>query len=341
MKKIFTLMATVAALFATSCANDATDVVSVDGGETLVTLTAEAPVLASRTTGDGTTAKNLFFAVYDDQWKFLKEGTSTFNSELKATVQLRLVNNKVYNFVFWAQAEGAEAFYAIDWDQAAAANATPKVTITYGTKANDETRDAFFGQCPNLLVNGTISNKEVPLFRPFAQINFGASTEEVDEAKVGGFDITTGANAKVKFSVEAYNQLSLKDGAILDNASTTIVTFTDNSLMNDLTGEALIAKHKEVDATTGQELTSQKSYHWVSMNYILWHAERGTLNHNKITVTTGNGKVVDVVVPNANVQRNYKTNIVGRLFTDPVEFIVEIKPGFNDDEYTHEFEDRQ
>lgn len=338
MKKIFTLMAAVAALFATSCTQE-TDVVSVDGGETLVTLTAEAPQF-TRAIGDGKTAKNLFFAVYDDQWKFLKEGTSTFNDELKATVNLRLVNNKTYNFVFWAQAEGADAYYTIDWDKAATANAVPKVVVNYGTKANDEKRDAFFGQEPNLLVNGTISGKVIPLYRPFAQINFGASYEEVDEAKIGGFDITTGTNANVKFDVTAYSQLSLKDGAILDAGSPTTVSFTAEQLMNDITGTALVAKHKNTDPN-GQELTEEKSYHWVSMNYILWTADRGTLDTNTITVTTAAGKVVEAKAPQANVQRNWKTNIVGRLFTDPVEFIVEIKPGFNDEEYTETFPDRQ
>lgn len=336
MKKILTLMTAIATLFATSCVKE-NGSVSVNGNEAEVTLSASLPEF-TRATGDGTTAKKLYYAVYDDQWKFLKDGTSDFNADLKATVRMRLVNNKVYNFVFWAQVEG-NTFYTINWDEAAASNAVPTVTVSYGSAANDEKRDAFFGQCLNLLVNGAIADEVVYLKRPFAQVNFGADYDEVAEAQVGGFDVTTGAGATVSFAVEAYDKLSLKDGEVL--GTTTTVNFTAAPLMNDLTGETLVAKVGETtDPQTGEVVAVTNNYHWVSMNYLLWRAEEGTLTTNTATVTTASGKVVDVKAPQAPVRRNWRTNVVGRLFTDPVEFIVEIQPGF-DNEYTEVLPDRQ
>ena len=315
MKKVILMLTAVVAMLATSCVQDVTEDVQVTGAEGVVNFTVQAPELGSRTLiGNGQKAEKLVYAVYDAQWVYLTEGTADFDDQLKANVSLRLVNNKEYNFVFWASVEG-NSYYTLD-------TTTAEVTVSYAGKANDENRDAFFGQLTGLVVNGTM-NESVKLYRPFAQVNWG--TNDVAEAKTGGFDVTKGAGATVVYETEAYTKLSLKDGSV---DGLTAVTFTAEDLVSNT----------YVDENGADELLVTKAggiYTWVAMNYILWTADRGTLTSNKITVTDGDGETVVVNYPNANVQRNWRTNLVGSLLTDQTNIVVEILPGF-DGEYSNE-----
>ena len=299
MKRFTLLVAAVAALFATSCVKEQLSDVQVNGADAIVSFSVAAPELGSRAIGDGLKATHLVYAVYDKDWNYLTEGTATFNN-LVANVSLRLVNNKEYNFAFWASVEG-NAYYTFD-------TATATVEVNYSGAANDENRDAFWGHKTGLVVNGTM-NESVQLYRPFAQVNWG--TNDVLAAKTGGFDITTTGTAV--YEAEAYTTLSLKDGSVggLQN-----VTFTAADLVSNTTGEALVT-------------ASLGSYTWLAMNYLLWSADQGTLTVNKLTVTDNVGQQVVVSYPNANVQRNYRTNLVGSLLTDQVNIVVEIVPVFD------------
>ena len=305
MKRFTLLVAAVAALFATSCVKEQLSDVQVNGADAIVSFSVAAPELGSRAIGDGLKATHLVYAVYDEDWNYLTEGTATFNN-LVANVSLRLVNNKEYNFAFWASVEG-NAYYTFN-------TATATVEVDYSGAANDENRDAFWGHKTGLVVNGTM-NETVQLYRPFAQVNWG--TNDVEAARIGGFDITTTGTAV--YEAEAYTTLSLKDGSVggLQN-----VTFTAANLVSNTTGEALVT-------------ASLGNYTWLAMNYLLWSADQGTLTVNKLTVTDNVGQQVVVSYPNANVQRNYRTNLVGSLLTDQVNIVVEIVPVF-DGEYTNE-----
>ena len=318
MKKIFTLLTAVVAMLATSCVKDATDDVQVTGAEGLVTFTVEAPEFGSRTLiGNGQKATSLVYAVYDKNWEYLTEGTAEFQN-LVANVSLRLVNNKEYNFVFWASVPG-NTYYTLD-------TRTATVEVSYEGEANDENRDAFFGQLKGLVVDGTM-NESVKLYRPFAQVNWG--TNDVAEAKIGGFDITTAGTAV--YEAEAYTSLSLKDGAV-DGLTT--VTFAANELVSN-------SYVDENDAAEQLVTKAGASYTWLAMNYLLWTADEGTLTYNKLTIEDNLGQKVVVSYPNANVRRNWRTNLVGSLLTDQTNITVEIVPGFEDQydvevpEYTH------
>ena len=299
------MLTAVVAMLATSCVKDATDDIQVTGAEGLVTFTVEAPEFGSRTLiGNGQKATSLVYAVYDKNWEYLTEGAAQFQ-DLVANVSLRLVNNKEYNFVFWASVPG-NTYYTLD-------TRTATVEVSYEGEANDENRDAFFGQLKGLVVDGTM-NESVKLYRPFAQVNWG--TNDVAEAKIGGFDITTAGTAV--YEAEAYTSLSLKDGAV-DGLTT--VTFAANELVSN--------SYVDENGAAEQLVTKAgASYTWLAMNYLLWTADEGTLTYNKLTIEDNLGQKVVVSYPNANVRRNWRTNLVGSLLTDQTNIEVEIKPIF-------------
>ena len=83
------------------------------------------------------------------------------------SITLRLMRNKEYRLVFWAQSSRTEAFNT---------DKLESVTVNYaGAKNNDELRDAFC-KVERFSVSPTSStNRKVILTRPMAQINVGTT----------------------------------------------------------------------------------------------------------------------------------------------------------------------
>ena len=100
MKKIFYCLCAASAMLFTACSDEAVN--APVEGESLVTITTQLPAdLGTRAFGDGTTAKNLTYAVYEEgqQTPLIVNDELTF-SGLTATVNLRLANGKKYDLVF-------------------------------------------------------------------------------------------------------------------------------------------------------------------------------------------------------------------------------------------------
>ena len=139
-----------------------------DGQVVDVTFTAALPgEMVTKALGDGQTAKNLYVSVYENDTEkthlVYLDKTATF-TDLKTQVKFSLVKGKTYNFVFWAQAEGATCYDIDD---------LKNIKISYeGAVANDEKRDAFYATRKELKVNGALT-ETIKLYRPFAQVNFG------------------------------------------------------------------------------------------------------------------------------------------------------------------------
>ena len=319
-KSIFTLMSIVA-LFAASCTTDATsDVQMVGGEEAVVTFSVQTTGLGSRAVdiNDGKKATELTYAIYDEAWNHLQTYEAEFeNGSLVKELSLRLVKNKTYNFVFWAQNPNVTC-YTMDFETA---GKKPSVSVNYDALvANNDNYDAFFGQELALTVNGTV-NKTVYLKRPFAQINFG--TDDLQAAKELGFDL---AQAKVAVTTMTYSKFFLNDGAV--DGATREVTFTEAAA---------------IDKTAADKNLSTKShgdYHWVSMNYILWPnpdvaadaSKDLSLSKCEMTVAVTGQTSIKVEVPQAPARRNWRTNLVGSLLTEQGNIKVEIKP-VPEDEY--------
>jgi hypothetical protein len=69
------------------------------------------------------------------------------------------------------------------------------------------------------------------------------------------------------------------------------------------------------------------TYHWMGMNYILASADHATIDNIHATFTY-NGKDLVVDVPNVPYKRNYRTNILGNIFTSHAQFNVVIIPSY-------------
>ena len=303
MKKLFLMFAAVAALFATSCVTDTTSDVAVTGGECDVTLSVVAPGADSRTIGDGLKATKLVCGVYDAAWNYLTSVPGEFTGSTTTTLSMRLVKGKKYNFVFWAQAEGAPYTLTLEGTD------NPTIEVDYSNvNANNDKLDAFYGRWA-CTVNGTI-NETITLTRPFAQINFGAADMAV--AKEFGFDVTS-AEATTTVTTMAYTTLSLRTDIATDEEP---VTFKAAALPEDNT-----------------LLTNKGDYYWLAMNYILVPGKdtegndiETSLAQCDLTVEIPGQVPVVVNVPMAPAKRNWRTNLVGSILTEQGNLTIEIKP---------------
>ena len=303
MKTLKSLAAAALTLLAVSCNKE--QVAEVPDGQMVdVTFTAALPgEMATKAIGDGQTAKTLYVSVYendDAKTKLELDKTATF-TDLKTQVTFSLVKGKTYNFVFWAQAAEDAPYDVTD---------LKNIKISYeGAEANDEKRDAFYATRKELKVNGALT-ETIKLFRPFAQVNFGTADLLVAAAagfvpKQSVFTATDVANVFDTFNAEGK----------VEGPATDKVTFA----AAELPAEPLVIK----DGT---------KYAWMTMNYIIPVGKQGEKHISNVTAefVTEDGVSVSASAPQAPVQNNYRTNILGNLLTSQVIFNVEIVPAFEE-----------
>ena len=298
MKTLKYLAAAALTLLAVGCNKE--QVTEVPDGQIVdVTFTAALPgEMATKALGDGQTAKNLYVSVYEndaEKTKLELDKTATF-TDLKTQVKFSLVKGKTYNFVFWAQAEGAP------YDVTDLKNIKVK---NYTTDANDEKRDAFYATRKELKVNGALT-ETIKLYRPFAQVNF--ATADYADAKKAGFN-------------PAVSSFTASE------AATTFDTFAEEG--KDKVEVALT--ETEIPADVLKTLDGE-TYTRLAMNYLIPVGKQGESHNIDVAATfkANNGEAVTVSAPNAPVQNNYRTNILGNLLTSQVIFNVEIVPIFNE-----------
>lgn len=306
MKTLKYLAAAALTMLAVSCNKE--QITEVPDGQMVdVTFTAALPgEMATKALGDGQTAKNLYVSVYENDTEKTHLGdldkTATF-TDLKTQVTFSLVKGKTYNFVFWAQAEGATCYDIDD---------LKNIKISYeGAVANDETRDAFYATRKELKVNGALT-ETIKLYRPFAQVNFG--TADLFDAAAAGFIPAQSAFTATDVAnvFDTFNAEGKVEGLATDK-----VTFAKAEIPGG--GETLVTK----DGT---------KYLWMTMNYILPVGKQGEKHISNVTAEfiPENGDPITASAPQAPVQNNYRTNILGNLLTSQVIFNVEIVPIFNE-----------
>ncbi len=299
MKKLFSILAMSAALFATAC-SQSEELVNVGSSGATVSITAQLPQIGSRVEfSDGLTATALSYAVYaDNETAPLFDGTAAFeNGSLSTTVDMELVTGRTYDILFWAQSPNATSYSVAFNGQT--------LTVDYTTmSANDENNDAFYYFLEDLTVEGAV-NMPITLYRPFAQINLG--TDDYDKAKKAG--LTVGKTSMVATAV--YNTLNLANGEVSGDAPISIAA-----------GDA-------IDTTVEEYPVAP--YQYLEMNYVLVGKDK-SLTDCTFTIIDENGNEVNTfTVANVPVQRNYRTNIYGSLLTDPAKFTVTIDPIYEDD----------
>lgn len=296
MRKIFSVCAALAMCLAFTCCQKDNGTV-----ECVTSFTLQLPADEStRAVSEGDNINIVHYEIWDSDFKkILASGSKQITGGV-LTTNFSLVKDQIYNFIFWAQDSDVEAY---SWENLK----NIKVDYTKFTANNKDCYDAFYAPA-NVLADG--KNKTIYLYRPFAQLNFGASTMTTD---VGAF------------AIESNN-------ITVENVSTVFNTVEGKADPNALSKFTFSAPNGGLVQTNDQDgkelLVKGENYFWVSMNYFLVPGEKeANVTVNAEFNTTG-GKVQHTIgsVP---VQRNFKTNIVGDIFTSTSSFTIEVKPAFD------------
>jgi len=327
-KKLFLgMFAAAGMLLATSCSNDELDVVQ-SGNEAQVTfsLAAEGGI-ATRAISDGTGAKKLVYAVYNANGELIKTiantdvngqivDNSAFDNGLTENVTITLAKGQQYTVAFWAQNPNCTAYTTTD---------LKNVTIDYAGLNNDETRDAFF-KAETFTVTGN-TEIDVVLKRPFAQINVGVYQTDWDAAVASEIEIK-----KSKVTIEkAATSINLLTGEVEGEET---VEYGFATIPTQFTTPETLDVDLDKDGT-------KEKYVYLSMSYIL--ANDATTGYAKATLEdldftfapkSGNNINFSEGLNAVPVQRNWRTNIIGKILTGDVTFNITIDPIY-DGEYNN------
>lgn len=332
-KKLFLgMFAAAGMLLATSCSNDELDVAqSGDEAQVTFSLAAEGGI-ATRAISDGESANLLYYAIFDADGKLittingstaglLKKEDAFPNGSKEDNVEVTLAKGQKYTAVFWAQDEDCKAYTV------SAETDGLKVAVDYkddkNDNNNDETRDAFF-KAETFTVTG---NTEIPvvLKRPFAQINVGVTEADWKAAVESGVEIT---ESKVVIKNVA-TSINLLDGTVSGEEE---VTYDFATIPAKFTPVETL----EVDVNRDGAIQEEEKYVYLSMSYILTDndADRTTLEADGLQFTfrpvNGEDIIFDEGLHAVPVQRNWRTNILGKILTGDIQFNIEIDQRFDD-----------
>ena len=294
-------------LMTTACTSE--DELIANGDELNVTFTAVLDqYIDSRAISDGSMVDKLIFIAYDENGNEIA-GLRQENVPVSgghATVNTRVVKGHRYTFAFWAQNSNCTAYsFGADYKS---------LNVDYNGHANDESRDAFYAVNTDFAVEPVTEpfERNVTLHRPFAQLNFGTTTEDLETANA--YAPATGSRIVITNGV--FSSLNLLNGV------------ASNPVRVELTAGAFPSEKLTVEG---------EQYEYLSMNYLLVNNDRSDITG--ITMTTimnreGNDASYPLELETLPVQRNFRTNIVGRLITKAVDFKLVIDASF-DGEYVY------
>lgn len=293
-KNLFKTFAIAAlAVLAGACAKE--QVASGDGETVEMTFNVDVPETAITTKGlsDAAQVDELVFQVFltgtkgenkHYENKPVPELTQVVPVvDKKATVKVNLVKGQKYSYAFWAQSKGT-GYYDTSDLRAVKMN-TDKV------KANDPNMDAFYG-----FVEGNTASKSyserIPLYRALAQVNFGAKTlDRSDALYATASSVTLSKVPDIFHPFWKTSETSEGKGEI---------TYANNVVVSR---EKLAIGDK----------TNKTEYDYLATVYVLADKADPMLIDASATITLSNGKTTKIAVPNAPIQVNYRTNILGDL----------------------------
>ena len=302
-------------LLATSCSNDELETAQL-GNEAQVTFSLGLEGrIATRAISDGKSADKLVYAVFDEDGNRITgiEQVTKEDVDFPTTETLTLAKGQTYKVAFWAQSSKCSAYTV---------NSNMNVEVSYENATNnDEDRDAFF-KTVTVEVTGSTSI-DVELKRPFAQINVGVETDDWTAAVASGVTIQQ-SSVVIKNAATSINLLT---GAV---SGSTEVTY---SLA------AIPTEELKVDTDKDGNISASETYHWLSMSYILVNdgngdgAQKTTLEGLEFTFKpkTGNDITLKNGLTSVPVQRNWRTNILGKLLTGDISFNISIDPAYDGD----------
>jgi hypothetical protein len=229
-------------------------------------------------------------------YTIVESGKGVSVESLKFRAELHLVRNVSYRLVFWAQAPGNTA-YDVDFEKA-----TVVADYSASCMANDETRDAFYNYIDVKLTKD--ETFPVALFRPLAQINFGS--DKVDYNALAPF-LNDGLKSTI--AVEGIpDTFSLTEGTLSGSAKV------------EFAADFAPVYNKEV--LKGYE----DKYEYVGMNYVFAASQKQNMPKDLTATFIHDSDEIVVTVPNVPYCANYRTNILGFLFTEKLITEIEVKP---------------
>ena len=315
-KNLFMSMLAIAGmLFATSCSQDEllNEPTTGDYVSAKFTIGTSDGIATRATIGNGTKADKVACAVYDEKGTELRDLYAIRDVvDMKATYEIRLAKGQKYRVAFFAYNSTADAYdvtYLTD------------IKVKDSQNSNIENRDAFTAYVD---VDATVNtiNEDVTLYRPFAQLNLGVdNTEWTDAVKAG----VTVAKSKIVVS-NVYDQFSAYDNAIVATAEPKTMTFA----MNTIPTEEL-----EVDVDRDGTIANTEKFKYLALNYLLVGDAGTEKSLTDVEFVWENSDASKTNNPtthfkNIPVQRNYRTNIIGKLLTNPATFNIVIDADFID-----------
>lgn len=317
---IFLLMAAWLLSFA-SC-SDQDNPSGSNGNEVEVTfaLNLEGNHQVSRAISDGSQAKKLVYAVYDESGTALPvfpggrlqnvESVPQDMTSAAYPITIKLAKGQTYTVAFWAQNPSCTAY---NTDNLKA------VTIEYENQNpmnNDEAWDAFYAAETITVQNN--ETKTVTLKRALAQINVGVAEDEWAAATASGVTVTR-SEATIK---QVASTINLLDG--------TVSTPVDMTWSQDVIPSERLLVDMDNDGTP-------ESYRYLSMTYILVNdgsptgSAQATLEDASFTFYA-DGKAPITLhegLRSVPVRRNWRTNIIGQILTGDVTFNIKIDPTYD------------
>ena len=263
----------------------------------------------TKAVADATNIDILHYEVYpedvENAAKPLAEGSvRDENGDGVFTVDLSVIVDQRYNFIFWAQADpedGKEHYDVSD---------LRRVGIkTYADeRANDESRAAFYAH-KSYYIDGPEFSETIYLDRPFAQINVGTTTYEVPSLNLAEPLKVNQSAMKVYGVADAFNTIAgVGEGS-------QEVLFKEN-----------VTPNGDADATDKLLEVKDGKYYWISMNYLIVNGTSDNVKVDAIFYTTHGD--IDVTVDNVPVKQNYRTNIIGNMLTTGAAFEVVVDETF-------------
>ncbi len=305
MKKFFLgMFAAAAALFATSCSSE--DFATEQGGnEITASFSVSTPKsINSRAIADGNTVDKVVCAVYDADGKEISELRQYIDMEAgKANFSTRLVKGQAYRIAFFAYNEDADAYDVTD---------LKNIVVKGEQLSNKEDRDAFTAKI-DITANESTSaiSKTVMLYRPFAQLNIGCPAS--DWAAAVTADITV-AKTYVKVT-DVYSAFNAYADEVVEDSLKPELVFALSDIL-PVEGEKLVV--------------NEESYTYLAMNYLLVDSTK-SLTNVEFLWEAENGKKNDPITTFGNipVQRNYRTNILGHILTNPANIQIVVDAQFD------------
>ena len=292
-KNLFKTFAIAAmAVLAGACAKE--QVGSADGETVEMTFNVDVPEATITTKGlsDAAQVDELVFQVFltgtkDEKKHFINTPVPELTQvvpvvDKKATVKVNLVKGQRYSYAFWAQSK--DTGYYDTSDLRAVKMNTAKV------KANDPKMDAFYGFKEGETASKSYSG-HITLYRALAQINFGAKTlNRSDALQATASSVTLSKVPDIFHPFWKTSETSEGKGEI---------TYANNAVVS----EKLAIGDK----------TNKTEYDYLATVYVLANKADPMLIDASATITLSNGRTTKVSVPNAPIQVNYRTNILGDL----------------------------